>query len=197
MTSSEITDDNYGDSCPRCGRARWEHPRDDFPCGQRKASLASKESSLHGRDIVTCCRAHQKREPLLRQAADEIERLDAERLDVWAAIAATDVGQGLAWNVSAMVRLSRERRDELDALRSEVRELRAALYLSRSLAITTPELIRLRNAGQITFDKQVYIIIDCLLQQRECLAGEPHQHVYDVRNPGVCESSGHETGLKP
>lgn len=46
MTSSEITDDNYGDSCPSCGRARWEHPRDDFPCGQRKASLASKNGTL-------------------------------------------------------------------------------------------------------------------------------------------------------
>lgn len=52
MTSSEITDDNYGDSCPSCGRARWEHPRDDFPCGQRKASLASNLSSIRQRDTA-------------------------------------------------------------------------------------------------------------------------------------------------
>jgi len=50
--------------------------------------------------------------------------------------------------------------------------LRAALELSRSLPITTPELIRLRNAGKITFDRQVHAIIDCLLRQRECLTHE-------------------------
>jgi hypothetical protein len=55
---------------------------------------------------------------------------------------------------------------------NEVERLRAALDLSRRLPITTPELIRLRNAGQITFDKQVFAIIDFLLEQRECLAGE-------------------------
>lgn len=67
--------------------------------------------------------------------ADAVKRLRTEQLDVWAAIGATDVGQGLAWNVAAMVRLSRDRRDELDALRAEVRELRA---LSHSANLKDP-----------------------------------------------------------
>lgn len=36
------------------------------------------------------------------------------------------------------------------------------------LPITTPELIRLRNANKITFDKQVNSITTCLIQLREC-----------------------------
>lgn len=51
------------------------------------------------------------------------------------------------------------------------------------MSVTDQELIRLRNAGQITFDKQVSIIVDELLgyRQRERLGpcwcpycGEPH-----------------------
>lgn len=38
------------------------------------------------------------------------------------------------------------------------------------LPITTPELIRLRNANKITFDKQVNAITTCLIQLREIVA---------------------------
>lgn len=40
------------------------------------------------------------------------------------------------------------------------------------LPITTPELIRLRNVGEMTFAKQVNVVTTCLIQLRECLAGE-------------------------
>jgi hypothetical protein len=40
-------------------------------------TAAAPSNSMLSNDIVTCCRAHQHREPLLRQAADEIERLRA------------------------------------------------------------------------------------------------------------------------
>jgi hypothetical protein len=56
-----------------------------------------------------------------------------------------------------------------ESLQRDNARLREALELAENVPITTPELIRLRNAGQITFDKQVFYIIDCLLQQRAAL----------------------------
>lgn len=50
--------------------------------------------------------------------------------------------------------------------------LDAARDLITWLPITTEELIRLRNANKITFDKQVNSITTCLIQLRECLTEE-------------------------
>jgi hypothetical protein len=55
---------------------------------------------------------------------------------------------------------------EIERLQAENKRLRKALD---RLPITSHELIRLRNEGKITFDKQVYAIIDCLLKAREAL----------------------------
>lgn len=43
------------------------------------------------------------------------------------------------------------------------------------LPITTEELVRLRNANKITFDKQVNAITTCLIQIRQVLADSPEE----------------------
>ena len=58
--------DNARHECKHCD-AEWAAVETPQP----------PSNSMFGNDIVTCCRAHQQREPLLRQAADEIEGLRA------------------------------------------------------------------------------------------------------------------------
>jgi hypothetical protein len=41
------------------------------------------------------------------------------------------------------------------------------------MSVTNEELIRLRNAGKITFDKQVYLIVDELLEFRASWHSDP------------------------
>lgn len=58
-----------------------------------------------------------------------------------------------------------ELRDRYEAQATKLNDIRDLL---EQLPITTEELVRLRNANKITFDKQVNSITTCLIQLRGC-----------------------------
>lgn len=96
---------------------------------------------------------------------------------------------------------------QLHSERASWRAHQAAAHEQWNLA--SAEVKRLRAAAQTFVDALMplkrEVIEDCGFQGEwnalcDALASsghEPHQHVYDVRNPGVCESSEHETGVNP
>lgn len=66
----------------------------------------------------------------------------------------------------AWMKRATEAEAEIERLRAALERAERVVAMVNALPVTTEELIRVRNAGKITFDKMVNAITSCLIDMR-------------------------------